>query len=111
MFSYNITWGATKKEVERSNFWKEVPKILKRFQVALIICLLCAITIAILATPLVPVAWRIDITHWAVIFPLVMAIAGHVLYPVSVLLRSDNNFRLTVCSQIVLNPWLMIFSY
>ena len=29
MFSYNITWGATKKEVERSNFWLEVPKILK----------------------------------------------------------------------------------
>ena len=31
MFSYNITWGATKKEVERSNFWLEIPKILKRF--------------------------------------------------------------------------------
>ncbi|KAH6905305.1 glycosyl transferase family group 2-domain-containing protein [Coprinopsis sp. MPI-PUGE-AT-0042] len=93
MFSYNITWGATKKEVERSNFWKEVPKILKRFKVALVICFLCTVAIAILATPLIPIAWRIDISHWAVIFPLVMAIAGHVLYP------------------IVLNPWLMIFSY
>ena len=30
LFSYNITWGATKKVVERSNFFKEVPKILKR---------------------------------------------------------------------------------
>lgn len=30
MFSYNITWSATKKEVERSNFFKEVPKICKR---------------------------------------------------------------------------------
>ena len=43
MFSYNITWGATKKEVERSNFWLEVPKILKRFWLALVICVaLCA---------------------------------------------------------------------
>lgn len=30
LFSYDITWTATKKEVERSNFFKEVPKILKR---------------------------------------------------------------------------------
>ncbi|KAG1733862.1 glycosyl transferase family group 2-domain-containing protein [Suillus paluster] len=30
MFSYNITWSATKKEVERSNFFKEVPRIFKR---------------------------------------------------------------------------------
>lgn len=30
LFSYNMTWGATKKEVERSNFFKEVPKIMKR---------------------------------------------------------------------------------
>ena len=30
LFSYNITWTATKKEVERSNFFKEVPRILKR---------------------------------------------------------------------------------
>ncbi|KAI6139463.1 hypothetical protein EDD17DRAFT_1671639 [Pisolithus thermaeus] len=27
MFSYNITWSATKKEVERSNFVIEVPRI------------------------------------------------------------------------------------
>ncbi|KAG1743596.1 uncharacterized protein EDB91DRAFT_1038930, partial [Suillus paluster] len=31
MFSYNITWGATKKEVEHSNFFIEVPRIFKRF--------------------------------------------------------------------------------
>ena len=30
LFSYDISWGATKKEVERSNFFKEVPKIMKR---------------------------------------------------------------------------------
>lgn len=30
LFSYNITWSATVKEVERSNFFKEIPKIAKR---------------------------------------------------------------------------------
>lgn len=30
MFSVNITWGATIKEVQRSNFFKEIPKIIKR---------------------------------------------------------------------------------
>ncbi|KAF6752647.1 glycosyl transferase family group 2-domain-containing protein [Ephemerocybe angulata] len=93
MFSYNITWGATKKEVERSNFWKEVPKILTRFRVSLIICFLTTCAIVILATPVLPSAWQIPVTNWAVVVPLGIAILGHVLYP------------------IVLNPWLMIFSY
>jgi len=30
-FSYNITWSATVKEVQRSNFFKEIPKIVKRW--------------------------------------------------------------------------------
>lgn len=93
MFSYNITWGATKKEVERSNFWMEVPKILTRFRVALIICLLVTAAIVVFALPILPVAWRIPINSWAVVVPLLVAVLGHVLYP------------------IVLNPWLMIFSY
>lgn len=93
LFSYNITWGATKKEVEKSNFWKEVPKIFKRFRVAFSVCLVVAVGMIILATDLVPPDYRIPISQWAVIMPLVFAIAGHILYP------------------IVLNPWLMIFSY
>ena len=47
MFSYNITWGATKKEVERSNFWLEIPKILKRFWLSLVICVLIAAAMVI----------------------------------------------------------------
>jgi hypothetical protein len=30
LFSVNITWSATVKEVQRSNFFKEIPKIFKR---------------------------------------------------------------------------------
>jgi len=65
-----MTWQATKKEVERSNFFEEVPKILKRFRVALILCSITAIGMVILATSLVPPGWRIESTNWAVMYPL-----------------------------------------
>ncbi|KAK7689381.1 hypothetical protein QCA50_007173 [Cerrena zonata] len=93
MFSYNMTWSATKKEVERSNFFKEVPKILKRFWFPLIVCFVIIVGIVIVATPLMPIEWRIGGDGWAVIFPLSLAAGCHILFP------------------IVLNPWLMIFSY
>ena len=70
LFSYNITWGATKKEVERSNFWMEVPKILKRFWLSLVISALCVITVIIFATGLVPSEWRIEKSSWSLILPL-----------------------------------------
>ncbi|RDB21975.1 hypothetical protein Hypma_011029 [Hypsizygus marmoreus] len=93
MFSYNITWGATKKEVERSNFWIEVPRIWKRFWFAFVLSFLAVIAMIILATPLVPPEWSIPVGTWAVIVPLAIVAGGHILFP------------------IVLNPWLMIFSY
>jgi hypothetical protein len=70
MFSFNITWGATKKEVERSNFFLEVPRIWKRFWVALLLCFLTLAAIVILSTPLLPPQWQVDGTSWAVILPL-----------------------------------------
>ncbi|THH11529.1 hypothetical protein EW145_g574 [Phellinidium pouzarii] len=93
LFSYNISWGATKKEVERSNFFLEVPKILRRFWLSIIInVLLCAMMI-VLSLPFMPEEWRVPSTDWAVIFPLAVTSGCHLLYP------------------ILLNPWLMIFSY
>lgn len=38
MFSYDISWSATIKEVERSNFFKEIPKIAKRYEQPLFRC-------------------------------------------------------------------------
>ena len=70
MFSYNITWGATKKEVERSNFFKEVPKILKRFWFSFLVSIVIIAGIVIISTSLVPPEWRIDGSGWAIIFPL-----------------------------------------
>lgn len=83
LFSYNMTWAATKKEVERSNFFKEVPKIFKRFWVALTIAVIIIAGMIIASTKLVPLAWRVDGTAWAVIFPLAVAAGCHILFPVS----------------------------
>ncbi|KAH8105321.1 glycosyl transferase family group 2-domain-containing protein [Cristinia sonorae] len=93
IFSYNITWGATKKEVERSNFWLEVPKILKRFWLAWIICFTVCVGMVVLSTPIIPLDWRIVGSQWGVIVPIAITLGCHILYP------------------ILLNPWLMIFSY
>jgi len=93
LFSYNMTWTTTKKEVERSNFFKEVPRIMKRFWFPLLASAMLIVGMIICATPLVPLEWRVDGSSWAVIFPLAVVTGCHILLP------------------IVLNPWLMIFSY
>ncbi|KAG9312748.1 glycosyl transferase family group 2-domain-containing protein [Chiua virens] len=92
MFSYNITWGATKKEVERSNFFIEVPRILKRFWFAFAVSLACFATMVVFSMDFVG-GWQVPGTYWAVVFPLALVAGCHILFP------------------IVLNPWLMIFSY
>ena len=108
LFSYNITWGATKKEVERSNFWMEVPKILKRFWLSLLVSTLSVMAVIGFATKWVPAEWRIETSSWSLILPLayVLSIAfrsiahrltfalfrisagSHILYPVSIGYRS-----------------------
>lgn len=94
MFSYNITWGATKKEVERSNFFIEVPRILKRFWLAFTLSFgTFGMIIIFSLSSIVGPDWQIPGTYWAVILPLALVAGSHILFP------------------IVLNPWLMIFSY
>jgi hypothetical protein len=85
MFSYNIQWGATKKEVERSNFFLEIPKIIKRFRVALVLSFLAIVMIVLFAIEdIMPIAWLIPRTNWSVIFPLALTAACHILYPVRI---------------------------
>ncbi|KJA18241.1 hypothetical protein HYPSUDRAFT_169359 [Hypholoma sublateritium FD-334 SS-4] len=93
LFSYNIQWSATVKEVERSNFFKEIPKIVKRFWFPMGASILIMAGMIICATSIVPFVWRVDGSAWAVVLPLSMSVACHILFP------------------IVLNPWLMVFSY
>jgi hypothetical protein len=93
LVSYNITWDATKKEVERSNFFLEVPKILVRFRIALICSFLVLGGMITLMLPMIPMEWKIPYTVWSIIVPLAIVVGCHILYP------------------IVLNPYLMVFSY
>ncbi|KAF9231782.1 glycosyl transferase family group 2-domain-containing protein [Melanogaster broomeanus] len=95
LFSYNITWGATKKEVEKSNFFIEVPRIWRRFRLALVLCGVTAAGMVVLSSEMgiVPAGWAVDEGGWAIILPIAIVVGCHILFP------------------IVLNPWLMIFSY
>ena len=82
MLSFNITWGATVKEVQKSNFFKEVPKILKKYWFSLSISWALIAAMVILSTPLVPIGWRVEGSGWGVIFPLAFAAGCHILFPV-----------------------------
>lgn len=93
LFSYDMTWGSTGKEVERSSFWQEVPRIWSNFKLTFCICFLCIAMMVVFTTPAIPWEWRIHGWEWALIIPLALNVGCHILLP------------------IVLNPWLMIFSY
>ncbi|KAF7307706.1 Glyco-trans-2-like domain-containing protein [Mycena kentingensis (nom. inval.)] len=93
LFSVNIQWSATIKEYSRSNFFKEIPKICKRFWVPLLLSIIIIAGMIVASTTLVPLEWRVTGDAWGVIFPLAIVAGSHILFP------------------IVLNPWLMVFSY
>ena len=59
------------QEVERSNFWLEVPKIIKRFWLAIIFSFLSLAMFAVFSTSLLPYGWAIPPINWAVVFPVV----------------------------------------
>lgn len=58
------------QEVERSNFWIEVPRIWNRFWLAFVLCFAAIVGMIVLSTPAVPPEWGIPGTSWAVIVPL-----------------------------------------
>ena len=83
MFSYDIQWGATKKEVERSNFFIEVPRIIKRFRIALGLAVTMITAAIVLATGVVPPEWRMPPKEcWAILLPLMVNCISHILFPV-----------------------------
>ena len=59
------------QEVERSNFWLEVPKIIKRFWLAIIFSFLSLAMVAVFSTSVLPYGWAIPPINWAVVFPVV----------------------------------------
>ncbi|CAK7566161.1 MAG: hypothetical protein SEPTF4163_004097 [Sporothrix epigloea] len=92
MFEINMTWGATAKEAEFSNFFIEVPRVLKRFKISMLFATISLVGIVVMAVaPIVPYNWRI--TDFVAILPMATVAASHFLLP------------------LVLNPALMTFSW
>ncbi|KAI1109503.1 glycosyl transferase family group 2-domain-containing protein [Nemania sp. NC0429] len=92
MFEINMTWGATSKEAEFSNFFIEVPKVLKSFKYSIAFSLFFITAIIILAVaPFVPLDWRIK--DFVAILPMATVATSHLLLPIA------------------LNPALMTFSW
>ncbi|KAF2225809.1 glycosyl transferase family group 2-domain-containing protein [Elsinoe ampelina] len=92
MFEYNMQWGATAKEAEWSNFFVEVPRVLKRFKYSIAFALLGIVGMVVLAVaPFVPWDWRID--DFIAILPMSTVVFSH------------------LCLPVALNPALMTFSW
>ena len=69
MFEINMTWGATAKEFEFSNFFIEVPKVMKRFKFSFAFSLLGIVGMVLLAIgTFIPPMWRI--TDFVAILPM-----------------------------------------
>lgn len=90
MFSYDMTWGSTGKEVERSSFWIEVPRIWQRFKLSFIICFLCIAMMIVFTTDWVPYELQVLGWHWALIIPLALVVGCHLLLPVFVFMYLAN---------------------
>jgi hypothetical protein len=92
MFEIEMTWGATSKEAEFSNFFIEVPKVLRKFKWSMLFSLAGILAIVLLATAdFVPYDWRVR--DFVAILPMATVVVSHMLLPV------------------VLNPALMTFSW
>ncbi|KAG9518666.1 hypothetical protein KCU99_g8724, partial [Aureobasidium melanogenum] len=92
MFEIDMSWGATGKEAEFSNFFIEVPKVLKSFKYSLSFCIVAIVGMIILATAdFIPYDWMI--TDFVAILPMATVVASHFLLPIA------------------LNPALMTFSW
>ncbi|KAF2170004.1 hypothetical protein M409DRAFT_64391 [Zasmidium cellare ATCC 36951] len=92
MFEINMQWGATAKEVTRTNFFKEVPQVFRKFKWSMLFCICVIVGMIIVATaPFIPWSWNIN--NFTAIFPLALLVSCHLLVP------------------IVLNPGLTAFTW
>jgi len=93
MFEINMTWGSTSKEVEDSNFFIEVPKVLRKFKFSFVFSTLSIAAMIVLATgtAFIPDSWIIR--DFVAILPMATVAGSHMLLP------------------IVLNPALMTFQW
>ncbi|GAB7343119.1 hypothetical protein MBLNU457_1196t1 [Dothideomycetes sp. NU457] len=90
LFSININWGATAKEVADASFFDEMPKVVRRFKWTLVYCLM-ATALMVVGVLALPVFWRVD--KFIAFFPLAVSVFCHFSLP------------------LLLNPSLMRFTF
>ncbi|GAA5906947.1 hypothetical protein JCM6882_000009 [Rhodosporidiobolus microsporus] len=78
--SYNITWSATKKEVETPTIQEEFPVVLKRHWLTFLLSIVIIAGVAVSATSIVPIQWRIEAP--TIQFPILWVACAHLLYPI-----------------------------
>ena len=90
MFSIDMSWGATAKELVDTTFFEEVNKAMRKYKVTFIWCIIMAAAMVYFAR-FGPPFWRID--FFTAIWPLATVVMSHFLLP------------------IVLNPGLMLLTF
>lgn len=90
MLSIKMTWGATAKEKDDSNFFKEMPKIFKSFKWMYAIVIPCMGGMVYLGC-FAPPGWTITLV--SAVIPMAVTLSCHALLP------------------LLLNPSLMVFNY
>ena len=90
MFSIDMSWGATAKELVDTTFFEEVNKAMRKYKVTFIWCIIMAAAMVYFAR-FGPPFWRID--FFTAIWPLATVVTSHFLLP------------------IVLNPGLMLLTF
>ena len=96
----NMVWGATSKEKEFSNFFIEVPKVLKRFKFSILFAIVGIVGMVVLATAdFVPWDWRIR--DFTAILPMVRLCIHNSLTPLTLPATSVRLQSVTYCSRYV----------
>ncbi|KAK4689791.1 hypothetical protein P7C73_g331, partial [Tremellales sp. Uapishka_1] len=93
LVGYNMTWSATVKSVEKSNFFLQLPIIWKRFWPQIVFFTACVGAMIVTTIGVLPLGYQVSPKNIEVLVPLGMVTAAHLLWP------------------LVLNPWFLSFSF
>jgi hypothetical protein len=92
MFEIDMTWGATAKTLEFTNFFVEVPKTLRKFWFSFSFSIVMIAGMIVLGTAgLVPYSWHIN--QLEAVIPMSSMVVSHFLLPLA------------------LNPGIMVFAW
>lgn len=72
--SYNMQWAATKKDLEMPTIQQELPVVLRRHWLTFLVSGLAIVGVALMATELVPLGWRIQ--ELTIMFPVLWLSCG-----------------------------------